>query len=115
DEYTKEAVVRRALDALKLTARNRKIIESYFGIDCEERTLSDLALEFNVCRQAIENSLNRTLRRLGRRESNSHRLLLQAYQPANAMAKADEARIQSAQQRASLLRTERQYESRVRA
>lgn len=115
DEYTKETVVRRALDALKLTARNRKIVESYFGIDCEERTLSDLALEFNVCKQAIESSLNRTLRRLGSRESNSHRLLLQAYQPANAMAKADEARIQSAQQRASLLRTERQHESRVRA
>ena len=56
DEYTKEAVVRRALDALKLTARNRKIIESYFGIDCEERTLSDLAVEFNVCKQAIKQS-----------------------------------------------------------
>ena len=115
DGHTKETVVRRALDALKLTARNRKIIESYFGIDCDERTLSDLALEFHVCRQAIENSVNRTLQRLGRRESNSHRLLLQAYQPANAMTKADEARIQSAQQRASLLRTERQLESRVAA
>jgi predicted DNA-binding protein YlxM (UPF0122 family) len=115
DEHAKGAVVRRALDALKLTARNRKIIESYFGIDCEERTLSDLALEFNVCKQAIEQSLNMTLRRLGRRQSSSHRLLLQAYQPANAIGTADEARIRSAQQRASLLRTERQRESRVRA
>lgn len=112
DGHTKETVVRRALDGLKLTARNRKIIESYFGIGCEERTLSDLALEFQVCAQSIENSVNRTLQRLGRRESKSHRLLLQAYQPANAMTKADEARIQSAQQRAALLRAERQ--SRVR-
>lgn len=108
DEYTKGAVVRRALDALKLSARSRKIIDSYFGIDCDERTLSDLAVEFNVCKEAIKSSLHRTLRRLGRRESSSHRLLLQAYQPANAMGKADEARIQRAQQRASLLRAERQ-------
>jgi hypothetical protein len=115
DEYTKQAVVRRALDALRLPQRSRKIIESYFGIDCEEKTLSDLALEFNVCRQAIDQSLNSTLQRLGRRESSSHRLLLQAYQPAKAMGTADEARIRSAQQRASLLRTERQRESRVRA
>jgi predicted DNA-binding protein YlxM (UPF0122 family) len=115
DEYTKGAVVRRALDGLRLTQRSRKIIESYFGIDCEEKTLNDLALEFNVCRQAIEQSLNMTLQRLGRRQSSSHRLLLQAYQPANALGTADEARIRNAQQRASLLRTERQRESRVRA
>jgi predicted DNA-binding protein YlxM (UPF0122 family) len=117
DEYSKGAVVRRALNELRLTQRSRKIIESYFGIDCEERTLSDLAQEFNVCRQAIEQSLNMALRRLGRRQSKSHRLLLQAYQPANAMGTADETRIRSAQQRASLLRTEseRERESRVRA
>src|SRR4029077_4761600 len=61
DEYSKGAVVRRALDELRLTQRSRKIIEGYFGIDCDEKTLSDLALEFNVCRQAIEQSLNITL------------------------------------------------------
>jgi transcriptional regulator with XRE-family HTH domain len=115
DEYSKGAVVRRALDELRLTQRSRKIIEGYFGIDCDEKTLSDLALEFNVCRQAIEQSLNITLRRLGSRRSRSRRLLLQAYQPANAMGTADERRIRSAQQRASLLRTERERESRVRA
>jgi hypothetical protein len=115
DEHTKGVVIRRALDALKLTARNRKIIESYFGFSCEERTLNDLALEFSVSRAAIENSLNRTLQRLGKRESSSHRLLLQAYQPVNAMGKADEARIESAQQRAALIRIERHHESLVRA
>jgi predicted DNA-binding protein YlxM (UPF0122 family) len=115
DEHTKGTAVRRALDAARLTTRSRKIIEGYFGIDCEERTLSDLALEFNVCREAIDQSLNRTLRRLRRRESNSYRLLLQAYQPTRAMGKAEEAHIQSAQERASLLRAERQRDSRVRA
>jgi predicted DNA-binding protein YlxM (UPF0122 family) len=99
------------LNELRLTQRSRKIIESYFGIDCEEKTLNDLAQEFNVCRQGIEQSLNMTLQRLARRQSSSHRLLLQAYQPANAMGTAEEARIRSAQQRASLLRTARQRES----
>ena len=115
DEHTKGTAVRRALDALRLTARSRRVIESYFGINCEEKTLSDLALEFNVCHQAIEQSLNRTLHRLRRSESNSYRLLLQAYQPARAMGKTEEARIQSAQERAALLRAERQRDSRVRA
>lgn len=115
DEYTKIAVVRRALDSLRLTQRKRRIVESYFGIGCEEKTLGDLALELNVCRQAVQRILNRTLQRLGGKQSNSRRSLLQAYQPADAMGRADEARVRSAQQRAALIQTERQAVSQVGA
>jgi len=107
EEHTKGAAIRAALGTLKLTSRNRRIIEGYFGISCEERTLNDLALEFRVSRAAVEHSVNRTLQRLRSLGSNSHRLLLQAYQPANAMGKSDEARIESAHRRAALLRAER--------
>src|SRR5438105_1868311 len=50
EQQAKIAVVRRALDALKLTARNRRILEGHFGIGCEERTLADLALELGDLR-----------------------------------------------------------------
>src|ERR1700733_7431837 len=37
DEQTKTEVIRRALDGLKLAARDRRIVESHFGIGCEEQ------------------------------------------------------------------------------
>src|SRR6202035_681080 len=48
DEQTKIEVIRRALDGLSLSARDRRTIESYFGIGCERKSLTDLALEDNV-------------------------------------------------------------------
>lgn len=116
DDYAKIAVIRRALDSLGLRARNRRIVESYFGIGCEQKTLRDLASEFNVCWQAIEQVVNKTLHRLCRLQSYSqshHRALLQAYQPAEAMGKAHEARIRAARTRAALLQTEKRMRSEV--
>jgi hypothetical protein len=40
DEQTKIEVIRRALDGLNLEPLDRSIIESHFGIGCEERTLA---------------------------------------------------------------------------
>jgi hypothetical protein len=114
DEYTKIAVIRRALDSAGLRPRNRKIIESYFGIGCEQKTLGELASEFSVCWQAIDQVITRTLRRLSRSQSYSrsqHRALLQAYQPDDAMGKAHEARIRSPRTRAALLRTDTRLRS----
>jgi len=102
DEQTKIEVVRRALDGLKLTARDRRIIESHFGIGCEEKTLADLALEFNVSRPFVEHCLSRTLWRLRRPKLGARRSLLQAYQPAHAMGTADEARARIARKRAAV-------------
>jgi len=102
DEQTKIEVVRRALDGLKLTARDRRIIESHFGIGCEERTLADLALEFNVSRPFVEHCLSRTLWRLRAHKLGARRSLLQAYQPAHAMGTADEARARIARKRAAV-------------
>jgi hypothetical protein len=99
DEQTKIEVIRRALDGLKLTARDRRIIESHFGIGCEERTSADLALELKVSRPFVEHCLSRTLWRLRARRLAARRSLLQAYQPADAMSTADEARIRNAQMR----------------
>src|ERR1700733_1330150 len=53
DEQTKIEVIRRALDGLSLSARDRRTIESYFGIGCERKSLTDLALEDNVCYQYV--------------------------------------------------------------
>jgi hypothetical protein len=95
DEQTKIKVIRRALDGLNLTARDRRIIESHFGIGCEERTLADLALELHVSYQFVQSRLSRALLRLRGDRLTARRSLLQAYQPADAMGTADEARVRS--------------------
>ena len=95
DEQAKSAAVRRALDGLNLTARDRRIIESHFGIGCEERSLGDLALEHNVSYHCVKTRVNRALSKLATRRS-----LLQAYRPAGAMGTADESRVRAAQKRA---------------
>lgn len=95
DEQAKSAVVHRALDGLNLTARDRKIIESHFGIGCEERSLGDLALEHDVSYHFVRARVSRTLSKLATRRS-----LLQAYRPAGAMGTADEARVRMTQKRA---------------
>jgi hypothetical protein len=107
DERAKSAVIRRALDGLNLSARDRKIIESYFGIGCERRTLADLALEQNVCHQYVQSRLSRALQRLRGGELAAHRSLLQAYRPADAMGRAHEARLRMARKRAAALCVER--------
>jgi hypothetical protein len=98
DERTKIGVIRRALDGLNLAVRDRRIIESHFGIGCEERTLGDLASEYNVSYHFVKSRLSRTLSKLATRRS-----LLQAYRPADAMGTADEARVRTAQKRAAVL------------
>ena len=107
DEQTKIEVIRQALDGLKLTARYRRIIESHFGIGCDERTLADLAVELDVSREFVQQCLGRTLWRLRRHKQATRRSLLQAYQPAAAMGRADEARMRAAQKRAALLLAEK--------
>ena len=92
DEQMKIEVIRRALDGLNLAARDRSIIESHFGIGCEERTLADLALEHDVSFHFVRCRLSRALCKLATRRS-----LLQAYQPADAMGTADEARVRTAE------------------
>jgi hypothetical protein len=111
DEQTKIEVVRRALDELKLTARDRRVIESHFGIGCEERTLADLALELNVSRTFVEHCLSRTLWRLRGHKLATRRSLLQAYQPADAMGTADEARVRTARKRAAVPPPEKKVET----
>ena len=92
DEQAKSVVVRRALDGLNLSARDRTIIESHFGIGCEERSLGDLALEHDASYHFVKSRLNRALWRL-RGHIATRRSLLQAYRPADAMSTADEARL----------------------
>jgi len=99
DEQTKADVIRRALDALNLVARDRRIIESHFGIGCEEQTLADLAVEHDVSTRFVQTRLNKALLRLGGRKAATRRSLLQAYRPADAMGTADEARARQAQMR----------------
>jgi hypothetical protein len=106
DEETKIRVIRRALDGLSLAVRDRRIIESHFGIGCEERTLGDLALEHNVSYDFVKSRLSRTLSKLATRRS-----LLQAYRPADAMGTADEARVRMAQKRAAVLPAEKKAEA----
>jgi hypothetical protein len=98
DEQAKSAVVRRALDGLNLTARDRRIIESHFGFGCEERSLGDLALEHDVSYHFVKARVSKALSKLATRRS-----LLQAYRPAGAMGTADEARVRTAQKRAGEL------------
>ena len=114
DEQTKIEVIRRALDGLRLTARDRRIIESHFGIGCEERTLADLALELNVSPECVQRCLSRTLWRLRGNKLTTRRSLLQAYQPANAMGRAHEARVRIARERAVALRAEKKAETQAR-
>lgn len=114
DEQTKIEVIRRALDGLRLTARDRRIIESHFGIGCEERTLADLALELNLSPEYAQHCLSRTLWRLRGHKLATRRSLLQAYQPANAMSRAHEARVRIAQKRAAVLAAEKKAETQVR-
>jgi hypothetical protein len=98
DEQTKSAAVRRALDGLNLTARDRRIIESHFGIGCEERSLGDLALEHDVSYHFVKSRVSWALSKLATRRS-----LRQAYRPAGAMGTADEARVRMTQKNASEL------------
>ena len=109
DEQTKIEVIRRALDGLNLAARDRRIIESHFGIGCEERTLGDLALENDVSYDYVKTRVSRALTKLVTRRS-----LLQAYQPANAMGMADEARLRVARKRAAVLPAEKKGEAHAR-
>jgi hypothetical protein len=109
DERTKIAVIRRALDGLKLAARDRRFIESHFGIGCEERSLADLAVEHDVCYQFVQSRLSRALWRLQTRRS-----LQQAYRPADAMGTADEARVRLAQKRAAVLPAQKKAEAHAR-
>ena len=108
DEETKIEVIRRALDGLHLEPLDRSIVESHFGIGCEERTLANLALEHDVSYQFVQSRLNKVLWRLrGDKVATraTRRSLLQAYRPADAMGTADEARIRNAQKRAAVLPT----------
>jgi hypothetical protein len=114
DEQTKIEVVRRALDGLNLSVRDRRTIESYFGIGCERRTLTDLALEHNVCYQYVQTRLNTALQRLRGGKLAAHRSLLQAYRPADAMGRADEARVRMARKRAAALCAEKNGEALTR-
>jgi hypothetical protein len=109
DEETKAKVVRRALDRLNLSAWDREIIERHFGIGCEPRTLADLALERGVSSQCVRNRLDRALWRLGADKFATRRSLFQAYQPANAMGTADEARL--ARKRVAVLAAEKKTQS----
>lgn len=114
DEQTKIDVIRRALDGLNVTARDRRIVESHFGIGCEERTLADLALELDVSEGFVRRCLRRALERLRGHKPATRRSLLQAYQPADAMGTADEARVRIAQKRAAVFPAEKKAESQDR-
>jgi hypothetical protein len=111
DEQTKIEVIRRALDGLNLAAWDRVIIESHFGINCEERTLADLALERDVSPSSVQRRLHRALSRLRGHKRAIRRSLLQAYQPANAMGTADEARVRMAGKRAAVLPAQKKAET----
>jgi hypothetical protein len=113
DEQKKIEVIRRALDGLSLAARERKIIESHFGIGCEERTIADLALEHDVSYHFVRSRLTMALSRL-RGHIATRRSLLQAYQPADAMGTADEARVRMVQKRAAVLPLRSKPEAHVR-
>jgi len=106
DEQTKIEVIRRALDELNLAAQDRRIIESHFGIGCEERSLGDLALEHDASYHFVKSRVSRTLSKLATRRS-----LLQAYRPADAMSTADEARVRMAQKRVAVLPAEHRAEA----
>jgi len=113
DEQAKTEVIRRALDGLNLVARDRRIIESHFGIGCEERTVADLAAEHDVSCQFVKSRLSRAFLRLSGHMT-TRRSLLQAYQPADAMGRADEARARMAHKRAAVLPAEKKGEAHAR-
>jgi hypothetical protein len=94
DRQAKIEVIRRALDGLNLAARERRIIESHFGIGCDERSLGELALEHDVSYHFVKDRVSRALSKLATRRS-----LLQAYRPAGAMGTSDEARVRMAKKR----------------
>jgi len=96
DEQAKRAVIRRALDGLRLTARDRRIIESYFGIGCEQRTLTQLASEQNVCFQFVQNRLNRGVAASARRQISRASIAPTSVPTCDAMGRADEARVRTA-------------------
>lgn len=100
DEQMKIEVIRRALE-LNLGSRDRRFIESHFGIGCEEKTLAELALEHHVSYHSAKGRLDRAFLRL-RGHIATRRSLLQAYKPADAMGAADEARVRMAQPRAAV-------------
>lgn len=114
DEQRKIEVIRRALEGLNVTALDRRIVESHFGIGCEERTLADLALELDVSRSFVWRRLRRALGRLRGHKPATRRSLLQAYQPADAMGTADEARVRIAQKRAAVLAAEKNAKTQAR-
>jgi hypothetical protein len=113
DEQRKIEVIRRALEGLNVTALDRKIVESHFGIGCEERTLADLALEFDVSRSFVWRSLRRVLGCLRGHKLAIRRSLLQAYQPADAMGTADEARVRMGHLRAAALPAAKRAQARA--
>jgi hypothetical protein len=106
DEQTKIEVIRRALDGLNLAARERRIIESHFGIGCDERSLGDLALEHQVSYHFVKSRVSRVLSKLATRRS-----LLQAYRPADAMGTSDEARVRMAKKRGAVQPGEKKAEA----
>lgn len=114
DERTKIELIRRALDDLRLAERDRRMIESHFGIGCEQRTLADLALEHDVSYEFVRNRLSKVFLRLRGHELAMRRSLLQAYKPADAMGTADEARVRMARKRAAMLAAEKHAEARAR-
>jgi hypothetical protein len=114
DEQRKIEVIRRALEGLNVTALDRRIVESHFGIGCEERTLADLASELDLSRSFVWRSLRKVLGCLRAHKLAIRRSLLQAYQPANAMSTADEARVRFAQQRAAALAVEKKAKTQAR-
>jgi len=99
-------VIRRALDGLNLAARERRIIESHFGIGCDERSLGDLALEHQVSYHFVKSRVNRALSKLATRRS-----LLQAYRPADAMGTSEEARVRMAKKRGPMQPGEKKAEA----
>jgi hypothetical protein len=114
DEQRKIEVIRRALEGLNITALDRKIVESHFGIGCEERTLAHLALELDVSRSFVWRSLRKVLGCLRGHKLAIRRSLLQAYQPADAMSTAHEARVRFAQQCAAALAVEKKAKTPAR-
>ncbi|MEP6885870.1 MAG: sigma factor-like helix-turn-helix DNA-binding protein [Gammaproteobacteria bacterium] len=107
DEEVKSAAILRALDGLNLAPRDRRIIESHFGIGCEPRTLTEIAEEHDVCYQLVQTRLKRALQSIRDGKLAAHRSLRQAYRPADAMGRAQEARERIAQKRIAALRVEK--------
>ena len=58
DEQTKIEVIRRALEQ-NLAARDRRFIDSHFGIGCEEKALAEMASEEGVSYHFVKGRLDR--------------------------------------------------------